>query len=260
MHAGRTLLATGGSAIRRAFDERGEPTMREYRRLLWFVLAMGCGGSTVEQRPAEAAAPPPRRQTAAAEPQVTGLLGMLTASEIQSALGGRTQAFLGCFADRMGEIEFLAGDVRLSFRIGAQGDVEWVYPESTTVGDRAAEQCVLDIAARTHFPSPRGGDAAEFTWGFAFDAPQDVRSPVEWDATQLAEVVLEQRNSIHQVCGRAGYRLTAYVSPGGNVLSVGGASPDAASLSGLDCVIAQVRNWRMPNPGSYAAKVTFDLR
>ena len=42
--------------------------------------------------------------------------------------------------------------------------------------------------------------------------------------------------------------------------AAGASAPDAESLAALDCVADGVRGWAMPDPGSYAAKVTFELR
>ena len=66
--------------------------------------------------------------------------------------------------------------------------------------------------------------------------------------------------------------VTAYVEPGGTVVSAGVASgaqaeavqgadaPPDTSEGVLDCVAGQVKGWELPDPGSYPGKVTFDLR
>ena len=58
--------------------------------------------------------------------------------------------------------------------------------------------------------------------------------------------------------GATGLRVTAYVAPGGRVISAGASTPDAeAAATAVDCVVDAVRGLTMPDPGSYAAKVTF---
>jgi hypothetical protein len=53
--------------------------------------------------------------------------------------------------------------------------------------------------------------------------------------------------------------LTAYVARDGNVAAAGSdaASPDALTAS--ECALREVRAWRLPSPGSWYARVTFNL-
>jgi hypothetical protein len=57
--------------------------------------------------------------------------------------------------------------------------------------------------------------------------------------------------------GQGSYQVTAYIEPGGRVLSAGGSAPSAEAEAALDCILERVRGLSMPDPGSYAAKVTF---
>lgn len=234
--------------------------------LVSFALLLsiaGCGGSsstettTTETRATSGREA--RREEALPEgASITGLMGTISARAVNETLEPRIPRFARCFSDRMDEVEFLSGDITLSFRIHVDGTVAWVYPSASTIGDRATESCILDVARTTHFPAPHGGEA-EFTWGgFGVDAPSDVRQPLSWGADAVAGTVEANRASVAS-CGRSGFRLTAYVAPGGRVLTVGGTAPDADALAALDCVVTAVRGWTMPDPGSYAAKVTFDL-
>ncbi|HEX2677474.1 MAG TPA: hypothetical protein VHM19_12560, partial [Polyangiales bacterium] len=59
--------------------------------------------------------------------------------------------------------------------------------------------------------------------------------------------------------GDARYELTAYVSPGGSVLAAGASTDSPEAADKLDCLTDAVKSWKMPDPGSYAAKVTFSL-
>lgn len=230
-----------------------------------FVLltsVAGCGGSSEPET-----TPTPSHTTSGREERredalpegasITGLMGTISARAVQGALEPRMPRFARCFADRSDDVEFLSGDITLSFRIHTDGSVAWVFPSATNIGDRDTERCILDVARTTHFSAPSGGEA-EFTWGFGLDAPSDVRLPLSWGADAVATTVEANRASVAS-CGRSGFRLTAYVAPGGRVLAVGGTAPDADALTALDCVVGAVSGWTMPNPGSYAAKVTFDL-
>jgi hypothetical protein len=189
--------------------------------------------------------------------EITGLLGTIRPDQVDSTLQPRMDSFFRCLEPRLAEVEFLGGDVRLSFRIRTDGSVAWVFPSQSTIGDRQAERCVLGIAARARFPRPRGGEA-EFTWGFAFDPPDDVRPPLTWEAQRIGPALATGAPDLGGRCGVRGARVTAYVAPGGRVLTAGASAPDSDTVdTALDCVIDAVRALVMPDPGSYAAKVTF---
>lgn len=228
-------------------------------------LALGaCGGGGGDGDAEESAAS--RRsagsERAAEEPQdglqIEGLMGTIPQEQVNRTLQPRTEAFARCFAQG-GNVDFLEGDIRLSFRIRTDGSVLWVYPSRTSIGHRAVERCIVERARGVQFPRPRGGEA-EFTWGFGLDAASDVRPPVAWSAADVASVLSAQGASLRSQCGgQGGFQVTAYVDRGGQVMAAGASAPDDATAEQLDCVASGVAGWRMPDPGSYPAKVTFDL-
>lgn len=226
--------------------------------LLW----VGCGGgapASEEVAQGEATSGDERAHHHDDGAQITGLMGTIPRDEVEDALNPRMNRFMRCFEQRMGDVEFLSGNIRLSFRIHTDGTVAWAYPAESDIGDRQAEQCVLGVARSTHFPRPRGGEA-EFSWGFGFDAPSDVRPPLNWQENALG-ARLGDVSDIARACNAAGgYRVTAYIEPGGRVLAAGGSAPSADAEPALDCILERVRGWNMPDPGSYAAKVTFAVQ
>jgi hypothetical protein len=240
----------------------------KYGWMALVVAAMGCGmagcggGASTPETTATTSTRTSGRETRREEPlpegaSITGLMGTIPARSVSGALEPRMPRFARCFADRTDEVAFLEGDITLSFRVHTDGSVAWVFPSRSNIGDRETESCILDVARTTHFPAPTGGEA-EFTWGFGLDAASDVRMPITWTSDHVMATVEANRSSVAS-CGRTGFELTAYVSPGGAVLAVGGTTPDADALPALDCVVGAVRGWTMPNPGSYPAKVTFRL-
>ncbi|MEM9189797.1 MAG: AgmX/PglI C-terminal domain-containing protein [Myxococcota bacterium] len=190
--------------------------------------------------------------------QIQGLMGTLSAMEIRRGLDPRMPRFIQCFQQRYDELEMLGGEVNLSFRVAVNGSVRWVYPSASTIGDRETERCLLSVAEGTRFPEPHGGEA-EFSWPLAIDPPEDVRPPFNWDATRVESVVSQNASGVRG-CGGGTFTVTAYVAPGGRVVAAGAASGDADSAAALDCVASEVTGWAMPDPGSYPAKVTFDVR
>lgn len=235
------------------------------RAALWAavlgLVALGCGGDAtdVETGAPQSTAGGERRAARDDGAEITGLMGTISRDAVENTLNPRMGRFGRCFEQRLGAVEFLAGNIRFSFRIRTDGTVAWVYPAQSDIGDRQVEQCALEVARAARFPPPRGGEA-EFSWGFGFDAPDDVRPPLNWTADSLGNR-LSDVGTVARACGVSGsYQVTAYVQPGGRVLAAGGSAPSAESEAALDCILERVRAWTMPDPGSYAAKITFTVQ
>ncbi|MBX7193421.1 MAG: AgmX/PglI C-terminal domain-containing protein [Sandaracinaceae bacterium] len=226
-----------------------------------------CGGGTTEQttttttarRTREPTAEEQAQADAQAGVQIEGLMGTISQRQVNDTLQPRVESAFGpCFA-HASDVHFLFGSIRLAFRIHTDGSVAWVYPSETTLGHRDVERCIADRAHGIHFPRPRGGEA-EFSWEFHYDAPTDIRPPLSWDAARIATLLSSNGGSLVSQCGgQRGYRVTAYVQSGGAVMSVGVAAQSTEAAAQLDCIANGVSGWRMPDPGSYPAKITFDL-
>jgi len=236
------------------------------------ALAVACGGdeseasgggqtgsssSGGEESSAESAAPDDGLQ-------IQGLTGTLSQREIHGTLEPRINDFGRCFehaaASRWREI--VGGSVELAFHVHADGSVEWVYPRNSTIGDRSVELCLSERAARIRFPRPHGGEA-EFNWSLSMDLEDDVREPFHWENDRVNDALTEHGPEVLSQCrpsGSSSFQVTVYVAPHGDVIGAGAASSDADGRSALDCIASAVRTWRMPDPGSYPAKVTFELR
>jgi hypothetical protein len=229
------------------------------------VWLSACGGGAVEQtstrsahRPVEPSAEAQAEADARDGVMIEGLMGTISQEQVNMALQPRTEGFARCFAQGAG-VDFLGGDIRLSFRIHVDGSVAWVFPSQTTIGHRAVESCIVERARAVRFPRPRGGEA-EFTWGFGYDAPADVRPPLRWDAARASSALASNGAALVGRCGgQRGFRVTAYVDSGGRVMAAGVAAQSNDSAPHLDCIAQGVSGWRMPDPGSYPAKISFDL-
>jgi len=196
---------------------------------------------------------------------ITGLRGTLSQEEIQRALEPRLPKFMRCASPRLSELEVLSGAMRFAFHIAVNGSVGAVALAQSTLGDRASERCMLEVAGATKFAAPHGGEA-DFTWPLELPLADDVRAPVEL-TSDFAQAVshapnrdgVSQSEAVQGACGGGAYVVTAYVDPSGKVLASGVASPDPATSVDLDCVSQAVDAWAFPSPGSYVGKVSFTI-
>lgn len=229
--------------------------------LLCASSLVACGGDQDEGAQQSQAASSGGERTPRDNPEVsiTGLMGTIPRGDVQAALNPRMQRFSRCFEQRMGDNDLLSGIMELAFRISTEGSVLWVYPSESDVGDREVERCVVEVAQQTRFPRPRGGEA-EFSWGFGFELPEDVRPPLAWNADSLGGRADELADLAQRCEAEGAFSVTAYVQPGGDVLTAGGSLPDAESTGVLDCIVEAVEAWQLPDPGSYAAKVSFQVQ
>ncbi|HKU38172.1 MAG TPA: AgmX/PglI C-terminal domain-containing protein, partial [Polyangiales bacterium] len=192
--------------------------------------------------------------------QVEGILGTIPQRKIEETMQGKLPQLQRCFFEGMGQVEYLSGFIKFYFHVELDGRVGYVHPRGSSIGHRATELCLLEVAKKTRFPAPKGGGPAEFVWGFELESPGGVRAPVDWDEGRVAGAVSEQQASLAS-CGVDGahYVITLYVAPGGSVQAAGAAADSQSAADKIDCVLSAVSSWRLPDPGSYAAKVSFKL-
>jgi hypothetical protein len=203
---------------------------------------------------------------------VSGLRGTLSQEEIRRALEPKLPRFLRCAAARLGELEVLSGSLTFSFHIALNGSVAAAQPSQSTLGDRATERCMLEVAEATRFPPPHGGEA-DFTWPLELPLDPEVRAPVELSAdfalvpalpTPRSKASAPQSDtaraaSLQASCGGPEYTVTAYLDPNGGVLAAGVATPDPVTAGELDCIAEGVQQWTFSSPGSYVGKLAFTV-
>ncbi|HEX5660413.1 MAG TPA: AgmX/PglI C-terminal domain-containing protein [Polyangiales bacterium] len=189
---------------------------------------------------------------------VSGLLGTLSQLEIQNALEPRLPKFLRCATQRRAQLDVLAGTLTMRFNVAVDGSVDHVQPAESTLGDREAERCMLEVATATHFPAPHGGEA-EFRWPLELPPDAEVRPPVELLPDPAREPLAEGRPELHAKCGGGPVVVTAYIDPTGQVQAAGVSASELATPSELDCVAEGIRALRFESPGSYVGKLSFSL-
>jgi len=223
------------------------------------TLVGACAGKPAEpQRAAETAGDEREEDASNDSLNVQGLRGTLSQYEVQNALEPRMPKFARCVQKRSGEVEWLSGHVSLEFHVNLDGSVASVYPRESSMGDRATERCIGEVAKGTRFPAPHGGEA-DFAWSLDVPLDDTVREPVALTGADVAEALVQHIPLLESACGAGSYGVTAYVDPEGKVVAAGVSAGDQTSAAKLDCVSETVQNFVFASPGSYAAKVTFSI-
>jgi len=224
------------------------------------LLALSCGS---QNAPVQA---PRARQTAkraAPESQiaVSSEVGALDEDAVDSVFQRAQHSLMGCAKKGASRVELLGGDIAFYVGIDQSGRAADARVEHSTIGDRSTETCMLAVLRGHAWPKPVGGRKGQVHKSFAFDMPSDARPPVEWTADDVKSSVKKLRKQIRE-CGSGGnnsYQITAYIDTQGTPISVGAACPEPVADSQIDCLVAVVKGAKFKSPGSYPAKVSFEL-
>ncbi|MET0285595.1 MAG: AgmX/PglI C-terminal domain-containing protein [Polyangiales bacterium] len=226
--------------------------------ILCNVLLLAACAKSTSAPPSRVAVTPDAPESRAPREEslaVSGLLGTLSQQEIRGALEPKLPMFLRCVTQRRAQVDVLAGAITMRFNVAVDGSVDHVQPAESTLGDREAERCLLELAKATKFPAPHGGEA-EFRWPLELPPDGDVRPPVDVPPDQA---LASARAELHAKCGGGPVLVTAYVDPAGSVLAAGASAPELSTPSELDCIAEGVRAFRFESPGSYVGKLSFTL-
>ncbi len=223
------------------------------------ILTLGCGGAEPQAtKVAEVQAPPPARPKAPAM-QMTSELGFIDPGETKKAFRALDAEFDRCEEQAVRKLALLSGELKFFVRVNAQGQARYAYLLESTVGDRDVEECFVNAVEHANFPKPQGGEA-EVTYRTNLKA-SPTRPATEWSADRVAHLVKRARNCKDGSSAR--YQVTMYVGPqgarNGKVLSVGVAASETDSDARVTCIMHAVRSGGVPTPGSWPAKVTFEL-
>ncbi len=227
------------------------------RALLIATLALGaaaCG-----------AAPPPPSVMKDAPPVEEKIDTGPTSME--SEIGGLNedamdQAFAsldvtGCVAPRLEQLEALGGELKLKMRIDRKGSTRWAYLSRSTLGDRDAEKCVLDLVKARSWPRPLGGEGlAEKE--FVVDARTE---PVTLDERRAVPQVARARADAAKCRNgvKGSFLATVYVEPDGRVAAAGVSVPSEKGEDVADCMVEALRKTRFRG-GAKPGKLSFEIR
>ena len=89
--------------------------------------------------------------------------------DIRRVVEGRRHGISWCFEQALLVEPELGGKVTLVWRIDPEGRPRAVQVESTTLGARAAELCMVEAVRRWHFPRPESGQC-QIRYPFVFSA------------------------------------------------------------------------------------------
>ncbi len=235
--------------------------MKPYAALLMAPLAIAsCGGEKLEAKqpdPEPITAREPERPKLA----VAQELGSIDPAEVQKTWNRLHGDFESCRKAGLERVEYLHGDVKFFVRVGPDGGVKWTFLEDSNLGDRDTEKCMLDVVTATKWPKPDGGDA-EVRNSLGFDP--EGRAPASWPTDKIAAILGKNEKDLHKCKGsvKATFHVTLYVAPhhkDGKVQAVGVSAPSKEASDKVDCIVGEVKGWKMPSPGSWGAKVEFRI-
>jgi hypothetical protein len=262
------------------------------------VVLAACGGSKPPPKTEEAPTQETSTPSAEATPVVTQELGSIDERSVVETFAKLQMPLEGCLKQGRTRLRFLSGDVKVFLRIEPSGKVKYAFFEDSTLGDRDTEKCILDVLHNADWPKPKGGEA-EVRNGFGWEpGGERPPASWESDKVTTALVESKEVKKDIDKCKsgiKGDFHVTAYVEHGipappppepgapkkkpkkpkkpekkpkknekraeggGRFKSVGVAPPNKEGAEKVDCLVDALKRLEVPNPGSYAAKVTFSL-
>ncbi|MBW2454178.1 MAG: hypothetical protein JRI68_06695 [Deltaproteobacteria bacterium] len=195
-------------------------------------------------------------------PQIQAEVGALDEEKVQEAFNAAKHEIYGCFNAANDELKWpiVGGDIEVVVRVKTDSTVRWVFPQTSTIGHRATERCILDTLHKQIWPKPEGGEEGIARTQYGMDCPG--REPVGWSPGDLGKnrAKLEAKvKACIRKAGTPGLSLTLHVDPDGRPISAGASVDDESGLEALDCAVEAATSLRYPSPGSYPAKVTVQV-
>jgi hypothetical protein len=192
---------------------------------------------------------------------VSSEVGALNEDAVNRVFEKAQTGLMNCVKKGAGRVELLGGDIAIFIGINESGQAEDARLERSTLGDRDTEACMLQVLRGRAWPKPVGGRKGQVRKSFSFDMPNDARPPVEWTADDVEDTLKKVHKHLEECTGGGSgtYQITAYIDTRGSAISVGVAPPDTKGESKADCLVAVIKSAKFKSPGSYPAKVSFEL-
>ncbi|HTM46451.1 MAG TPA: hypothetical protein VL137_15930 [Polyangiaceae bacterium] len=223
-------------------------------------LLVGCGGSNTVpgQTPLDAEQ---TDDSAHSGMSASAEIGALDEGEVSDGFRQALPEMQRCLSEGSKRIEFIGGAITFSIKINQDHKIVQAFAVDSTLGDRKTELCMFDALKHSSWPAPQGGVYGIAKNPFDFDAPNDVRAPVHWNESQVAAQRASLGGSISSCKhGSNGHFVaTLYIDTDGNPISGSVTPPDEAGESSVDCLVGVLLGAHYDAPGSWPAKVTFEL-
>jgi hypothetical protein len=234
--------------------------------LLVLVFAVACGDGKGPKSPSDHVdddgATGARPSGGNGGPSIESEIGALDEDAVKGVFKQARSKVTKCLrrANDGMDMEIVGGELEVQLRVKGDGTLRWVYPMRSTIGDRDAEQCVLDVLNSHTWPKPEGGDEGLARTDYGIDPPG--RAPVDWSPSDLGAKQSKVKSELRSCMNDAGANslsVTMYVDADGNVIKAGGSVGDENGIDAIDCGVDAVKSIKFPSPGSYPAKVTVSV-
>jgi hypothetical protein len=224
------------------------------------LTLVACGKREPARAPEPKAPAPVSKKPAKPQMKMASELGYVDPKEVDAAFARAQESLLACLEQRSSVFEGVSGSFSVFLRLSDEGRVRWGHLETSTIGDRKVEKCLMDVFQRTAWPRPDQGDA-EVRNKLDFDLPEGVRPPTALSASKFQGTLGPALAKLAACKGseRGTVEVTAYLDTNGSVISVGAASRNGKLRSELDCIADTVKSLSFASPGTYPAKITFPI-
>ena len=240
--------------------------------------ALGCAGASAgpDAEPAAAVASDEER-TAARRPYKPGEMplpglgnerdadvkvafekGYLNQNDVNDVIDKHVGMLTACYERAGAARKYAAGAVRLRFLVGDQGTVDDVLVVGSELGNYMVERCLVVEGRKIPFRAPGGQQAADFEYSVEFRSTQQ-HHVVERPTERLRRTLAARLPSLGR-CGSPGEQpveAVAYITPAGQVVSVGLQSEGRLDIMAAMCVVEQIRRWRLPGDKGHLVRTNF---
>jgi len=227
----------------------------------WLGTLSSCGGTQKEVETVDAEDDADRAADSTAHIGATAEIGALPEEDSVYAFRESFEAIQECFVTGAQRLEFIGGEISFQVWVDAEGKVQTVFAQTSTLGDRRTEECMYDVLRNAPWPKPVGGPIGVAQNAFEFEMTGDVRPPVPWDGSEVAQTLAANAGQIAE-CKQGSqdpFVATVYVDTDGSALSVGIAAPSREDADNGRCLVDLLAAASYPSPGSWPAKVSFQL-
>lgn len=166
-----------------------------------------------------------------------------------------------CIEPAFAKSTAVSGKLAYTLRVGENGKAKYAHITESSLGDRDAERCVIDLFMKATWPAAVDGDGV-VSHNATFE-PSDWTRPEAWSPAKVQPVLRSaKRFAKCAQSGNGSWQITAYIAKdqaagSGKLLAAGGAHSERDGGETLDCLLGELGDVKFPMPSSEVAKVTF---